>query len=239
MTNNSKILILDPDPDIRMTFEYALGRAGFQAIAVKDADEGLRICLAERPRIVLSEVSLSGMDCYELCGKIKGEPVTRESTKFIIMSSHSANEVLVKGPEVCADYYIPKPVNPADVLADIQRLIEGNFQLSPMSLELLRVAKRIPTHREAITPGYSNSSKKVVHIHPPSVKFGDVSESHGKKPSSSRGATAVLSKPRDEKLIQVNELLKSLVASFRQTQQSLQAVVRYIDNKPESPHSSN
>jgi len=230
MQNTPKIVVIDPDPDIRMTLDYTLATAGFQVFAVKNGDEGLHKCFAERPVAVLTEISIGGLDGYELCGKIKGEPVTRQVTHVILMTSHSENEVFVRGPEACADYFVPKPFNPKTLINDLRMLIEYGFKISPESESLLGIARRIPTHREAITPGYAKS-KKVVHLNPPAVKFGETNEYGKVRKPTSKSSTSAPARPRDPHMEEINQLLKSLSGSFYNTREKLQAVVTFLDKK--------
>ncbi len=230
MQNNQNIVVVDPDPDIRMTLEYTLGKAGFHVSAVKNADEGLHRCLSERPSAVLTEIPIPGMNGYELCEKIKGEPVTRQVTRVILMTGTSENEVFTKGPEVCADFYVAKPFNPTSLIADLRLMGNSEFKLPPDKEAMLCLARRIPTHREAITPGYSSGGKKVVHLNPPSVKFGKSGEQASQgHPSGTHQATPL--RERDPRQAQVDELLKSLVGSFRDTQQKLNSVVMFLEKK--------
>ena len=229
MTKTAQVLVIDPDPDVRMTLEYTLGQAGMNCLVAKSATEGLQKCFGSRPSVVLTEIAIGEMDGYELCGKIKGEPTTRETTKVVFLTSHPENEVLLRGPEVCADFFVRKPFHPPDLLSDLQQILSG------ASATGLRVSKRVPTHKESITPGYSSSGGRVVHINPPEVRFSD----KGDKRLHSRSASASNRPPvKDERLVEVNELLQSLVGSFKQTRDQIEAVVSYLDEKKGRPSPS-
>lgn len=232
MPDNKKILIIDSDPDIRMTLEYSLGKLGYEVFTVKEGQEGLKKCLAERPQVVLSEALTPNLNGYELCGKIKGEPVTRHITHFILMTARPESEVLLRGAESCADFFIPKPFNPRDLEIDLEILFEIDFHPSPETLSRFRVIKRVPTHKESITPGYSHTPGRVIRLIPPSVKIGERDRIGGASERMAGHASGPQRRaPRDPRLEQVNELLCSLAGSFRQTQQCLDALVRYLDQK--------
>ncbi|MCA9432675.1 MAG: response regulator [Candidatus Omnitrophica bacterium] len=242
MNSTIKILVIDPDPDVRMTLEYTLGRAGFEVLTAKGGEEGLHKCFSARPRVVLSEVSVGGMTGYELCGKIKGEPTTRHSTKFILLTSQPENKVFLRGPEVCADFFIPKPFNPAEVVADLHHLNSTGFQNDPHVLSLLRAAKRVPTHKESITPGYTSGGHRVVHLNPPDVRYADRMEKKGQSKATAAGgkSAAIMERPQDPRMIEINELLRSLSGSFKETRHRILAVVQYLDGMLEQPpHSRN
>lgn len=233
MPDNKKILIIDSDPDIRMTLEYSLGKLGYQVFTVKEGQEGLKKCLAERPHVVLSEALTPQLNGYELCEKIKGEPVTRHITHFILMTARPESEVLLRGAEACADFFIPKPFNPRDLEIDLEILFETDFHPSPETLSRFRVIRRVPTHKESITPGYSHTPGRLVRLNPPSVKFGERGMIGGQSNKTEGPLVSAPQRraPKDPRLEQVNELLCSLAGSFRQTQSCLDALVRYLDQK--------
>ncbi|MCA9450628.1 MAG: response regulator, partial [Candidatus Omnitrophica bacterium] len=228
-------------PDIRMTLEYTLGKAGFQITAVKTGDEGLHKCFSERPRVVLSEVKFADMTGYDLCGRIKGNPITRQTTRFIVMTAHPESEVFLRGPEACADYFVGKPFDTAALAGDLHLLMTEDFHLSPEKASLLRVAKRIPTHKESITPGYSSGNKKAVRLTPPVVRSGQRLErnpQHSGASDSHRSATT--SHVKDERVAQVDALLMSLVECLRQTRDRITLVSQYLDRRSgQNPPSRN
>lgn len=230
MLDSRSLLILDGDPDIRMTFEFLLGKIGFGVSTAKSGDEALRMCFEERPRAILSEVMVPVINGYDLCQKIKGDPVTRYTTKFFFMTARSESEVLLKGTQVCGDFYIPKPVDPNDVASDLYLLFESNMDMAVDQLSRLRVVKRIPTRKELLTPGYAPQNRKAVHLNPPNVQTAETYRGHAPRTSTLSAPTAVLeSAPPRSGLNEVNHLLGSLAGSFKETLTRLNAVIDYIE----------
>ncbi len=229
MLSSRSLLIVDNDPDIRMSFEYLLGKVGFDVTTAKTGDEALRICLDERPRVVISEIMVSGINGYDLCTRIKGDPVTRYSTRFVIMTTRSESEVLLKGPQVCADYYIPKPVNPNDVASDLYALFENDLDIPVEGLSGLRVTKRVPTRKESLTPGYSAENRKAVHLNPPSASGRNGVRSSADAVRQGGGTQTAVMEPPPAKLNEVHALLGSLTGSFKETLTRLNAVIEYIE----------
>lgn len=236
MLASRSLLILDSDPDIRMTFEFLLGKIGFDVFTAKAGDEALRICFEERPRAVLAEVMVPTLNGYDLCQKIKGDPVTRYATKFFFMTARSESEVLLKGAQVCGDFFIPKPVDPNDVASDLYLLFENNMDMAVDQVSRLRVTKRIPTRKELTTPSYASNNRTAVHLNPPTVNSADAYR--GQLPRASVSAaiqnsapTAVLEAPSVPRtgLAEVNGLLASLAGSFKETLTRLNAVIDYIE----------
>ncbi|MCA9415433.1 MAG: response regulator [Candidatus Omnitrophica bacterium] len=232
MLASRSLLILDSDPDIRMTYEYILGKIGFDVYSAKDGEEALKICLEERPRVVLSEIMLPGMNGYDLCKRLKGDPVTQYATKFFIFTARAESEVLLKGPQVCADFYVAKPADVNDVAADLYLLFECEMDLAPDQRCRLRVTKPIPSSRESRYVGYSDDNRTAVHLNPPAVSASDGGFGSNRSPqaavATASGQAVVMEAPKTG-LAEVNQLLASLSGSFEQTLTRLNAVIEYIE----------
>ena len=161
-----KIHIIDDDPDFRMRLEFFLSRIGYDVMTSKSAEEGMKSCFKNPPHVVLMEVSLPGMNGYDACSRIKGEPSTQR-TSVVLVTDRPTAEILNKGPMACADYYISKPVDPNNIGADLFILFENGFNLNEKVLGTLRVAKRIPEFSEMTTTGYGRHDPSIPRIEPP------------------------------------------------------------------------
>ena len=89
----------------------------------------------DRPR-------LSG---YDVCRELKGDPRTAH-IPIILLTAKGDVESKVEGLERGADAYMPKPFNPAELLARIEGLLRGR---SNQSGRLHRARKRIRDHLES------------------------------------------------------------------------------------------
>ena len=75
---NFKILIVEDEADmlsgLRDNFEYE----GYQVLAAKDGEEGLRRATSEKPDLVILDVMLPKMSGTEVCKKLRSEEHTSE-----------------------------------------------------------------------------------------------------------------------------------------------------------------
>ena len=193
MSGSRSLLILEDDPDLRMTLEYFLGKVGYDVVTAKNCEEGLKVCLEDRPRAVLCDIMMPGMNGYDFCSKIKGEPVTRYLTKVIFMSARPESEVMLKGPQVCADFFVEKPVDPNDIGADLYILFEEDFDPPAEALSRLRVTRKIPTRKESMTPSYQSNGANTVHLNPPAVSV--TTDMERSLPSYGEGSTMTAPAP--------------------------------------------
>jgi two-component system cell cycle response regulator DivK len=53
-----------------------LNHVGYRTIEAESAEDGLALARAERPRLILMDVQLPGMDGVEALGRLRADPVT-------------------------------------------------------------------------------------------------------------------------------------------------------------------
>ena len=151
MPETKSLLIIEDDPDLRTTLGVFLNKIGYEVLTAKNCEEGLKMCVKNHPRAVLMDIMMPGMDGYEACSRIKGDPATSE-TVVILITAKKAPEVNDKGPKSGADYWIAKPVEPNDVGADLYILFDRDFRLNEEETSRLRVTHALSQPPPAAPP---------------------------------------------------------------------------------------
>jgi len=254
MPKSKSLLIIEDDPDLRMTLEYFLGKIGYEVLSAKNCEEGLKKLAEKHPRAVLCDIMLPGTDGYEACKKIKADPTTRD-TKVIFISARDSSEIERKGAEAGADYYISKPVDPNDVGADLYYLFEQDFHLGEGDRAKLRTTKEIRSisghahghghvhpHGHAHAPDHG-PGRTPAHTAPSFDEFDDEFEPGlgGSLPKPQPvGTPSPTPLPRENldlspeapsnmNLSEVHQLLLALRDSLKDTGQRLDAILQYIE----------
>ncbi len=112
------ILIIDDD-----TYIHSIVKTTFEDFAhvlnANEGDAGFRLAKKYRPDIILLDITMPGLNGYEVCERLKFD----EDTKHIPVIFISGNaDVLskIKGYDVGADDFIVKPFDTDELLARIQ-----------------------------------------------------------------------------------------------------------------------
>jgi len=116
----SKILLIDDDPGLAGPLREYFARFNLDLVAEQHPHEGLRRLREHGADLVILDVMLPDMDGFEVCRNIR-----RESEVPIIMLT-ARGEVTdrVVGLELGADDYLPKPFEPRELVARIQRMLK-------------------------------------------------------------------------------------------------------------------
>jgi DNA-binding response OmpR family regulator len=113
----STILVIEDDPIIRQTVEYALRRAGFDVRATGDGSEALALAKQFDPDLVLLDLMLPGTDGYTIAAELRA--LERE-TAIIMVTALDGERDKVRGLDAGADDYITKPFSMEELLARVR-----------------------------------------------------------------------------------------------------------------------
>ncbi|MBI1290038.1 response regulator [bacterium] len=118
----ARILVADDDPDIRNFYRMVL-QDHFELIFARDGVEAWRLYEEEKPRLVVTDLNMPGMNGLELTGKIRNES-DRPKTPIIILTGTTRDSDLPPGfwnIGAGANKFMEKPIRPDELVAEIRR----------------------------------------------------------------------------------------------------------------------
>ncbi|MHB8158594.1 MAG: diguanylate cyclase [Desulfocucumaceae bacterium] len=123
MENSSKkILIIDDVPSNILILREIL-QEDYEIFFSTSGKEGLEIALSEKPDLILLDVMMPQMDGYEVCARLKADPLTR-AIPVIFVTAMGEMEDEARGLEAGAIDYIIKPIRPSIVKARVKNHLE-------------------------------------------------------------------------------------------------------------------
>jgi len=120
MAEKKKILLVDDDPDFVEAVKVIVESGGYEVRVAYDGQEGLEAIAEEKPDLIVLDVMMPVMNGHEACAKLKNDPDTAEIPIILLTavaervttSTYSHRDML----ESEAEDYMPKPVEPAELL---------------------------------------------------------------------------------------------------------------------------
>ena len=125
MADKKRILLVDDDPDFVEAVKVIVENGGYQVQVAYDGKEGLEAVKEYKPDLIVLDVMMPVMDGHATCAALKKNPATKEIPVILLTavadrvttSKYSHRDML----ESEAEDYMPKPVDPPELLTLIQR----------------------------------------------------------------------------------------------------------------------
>jgi CheY-like chemotaxis protein len=118
----AKILLVEDNEMNRDMLSRRLIRRGYEVVLAVDGEEGIAAAKAEKPDLILMDMSLPVMDGWEATRRLKAEPGT-QAIPVLGLTAHSMasdrERVLAAG----CDDYDTKPVDLPRLLQKIEALL--------------------------------------------------------------------------------------------------------------------
>ena len=118
----AKILLVEDNELNRDMLSRRLARKGYEVLLAEDGAKGVAVAAAERPDLVLMDMSLPVLDGWEATRRLKGDPGTR-AIPVIALTAHAMSTDREKVAEAGCDDYDTKPIELPRLLAKIERLL--------------------------------------------------------------------------------------------------------------------
>ena len=116
------VLLVEDNEDNLIVYRTILDHVGYRVIEARDGEEGVARAKADRPDLILMDVSLPKMDGWEATRRIKADEDTRE-IPIIAVTAHALDDDREKATQVGCDGYLAKPVAPRRVVEEVEKFI--------------------------------------------------------------------------------------------------------------------
>ncbi|MEU4419263.1 response regulator [Actinoplanes sp. NPDC024001] len=112
------VLVAEDDRDIRELLTIALESAGYQTVGARDGRTAARILANAQPVGLITDVRMPDMNGIDLCRLVRSTPEINNTA--VLMYSAGVHQYDVEaGLHAGADRYLPKPVSPRRLIAEL------------------------------------------------------------------------------------------------------------------------
>jgi two-component system, cell cycle response regulator len=129
----ARVLVVDDIPANVKLLEAKLGAEYFDVVTAGSGPEALSIIEKEKPDIVLLDVMMPGMDGFEVCRRIKTNPVLSHIPVVMVTALDQVSD-RVQGLQAGADDFLTKPVNDIALFARVRSLVRIKTMVDELRL---------------------------------------------------------------------------------------------------------
>lgn len=123
MSIMKKILLIEEQQETADNLRELLGLSNYTVISAGDGRQGVRMAVAEKPDLIVSDVDLPVLDGYGVIHALQQYPETR-SIPVIILTTLREKDDFRKAMMAGADDYLSKPYDGLELLRSIDTCLE-------------------------------------------------------------------------------------------------------------------
>ncbi|MFP8965863.1 sigma-54-dependent transcriptional regulator [Pokkaliibacter sp. CJK22405] len=171
----ARILLVEDDGDLREALEDTLSLAGYDFLSAGSGEQALSLLNHETVDMVVSDISMPGMDGYELQQRLRHQ---MPYLPVVLMTAYGDISKAVEAMRNGATDYLLKPFEPEALINIVSRCVSGQKTASddepiaedPSSKQLFQLARRVATTDSTVLIcGESGTGKEVmarfIHLH--------------------------------------------------------------------------
>ncbi len=114
----AKLLVIDDEQPILEMLEMSLASEGYEVLTAESGDKGLKVFGQQRPKLVLTDIKMPGMDGIEVLKRIKAMDSDAE---VIVVTGHGDMDSAVAALQHGASDFITKPVRDEVLMLALER----------------------------------------------------------------------------------------------------------------------
>jgi two-component system alkaline phosphatase synthesis response regulator PhoP len=119
----ARILIIDDEELLLLSWEYTLRSAGYDVVTASEGEKAVEIARQQKPDIAITDLIISDMSGIEVCRKIKE---SSPETHVVLISGHPEELRASQRDFVSAggrDEVLVKPLSKAEIIEAVEKVL--------------------------------------------------------------------------------------------------------------------
>jgi DNA-binding response OmpR family regulator len=153
-----RVLIVEDDAVVVETLVTYLEHAGFEVTTTRDGLDGLRRAGSGDVSLVILDWMVPGLAGPEVCRRLRAT----SDVPVMMLTARTSEDDRVRGFDIGADDYVPKPFSPREVVARVQALLRRRAparrqvarptRVGPLEVDHFRREVRVDGRPVTLTP---------------------------------------------------------------------------------------
>ena len=150
MNSASLILVVDDDTSILKLVRLELAEQGFRVVTAENGNDAIRLAEEQRPDLVILDLLLPDMSGMEVMRRLRD----RTTVSIIMLTAKATDADKVRGLDLGADDYVPKPFSPEELVARVNAVLRRARRLPGVGASIVRLRDlRVDLERRIVLRG--------------------------------------------------------------------------------------
>ena len=119
---DTKILLVDDEPDIVEIIRFNLEQKGYQISTASDGLEAIKVAEKEIPHLIIMDVMMPNLDGIETCERLRQDDRFSD-TIIMFLTARGEDYSYVAAFDAGADDYVTKPIKPKVLVSKVKGLL--------------------------------------------------------------------------------------------------------------------
>ena len=119
---DTKILLVDDEPDIIEIIRFNLEQNGYQISTASDGLEAIKVAEKEIPHLIIMDVMMPNLDGIEACERLRQDNRFSD-TIIMFLTARGEDYSYVAAFDAGADDYVTKPIKPKVLVSKVKGLL--------------------------------------------------------------------------------------------------------------------
>jgi DNA-binding response OmpR family regulator len=120
----TRVLVIDDEAPIRLLCRVNLEAEGMEVLEAVDGATGLELARTAHPDVILLDVTLPGLDGWEVAAQLQSDERTR-SAAIVFLSGHAELRERAQELRLGDVAFVMKPFDPAELVATVREVAGG------------------------------------------------------------------------------------------------------------------
>jgi len=121
-----RVLVVEDEPDARALVRRVLRECEAEVTTAASAAEALELLRESRPHVLISDIGMPGEDGYELIRKLRTMGNGFGQIPAVALTAYARSEDRERALRAGYQVHVPKPVEPAELVATVASLARTN-----------------------------------------------------------------------------------------------------------------
>ncbi len=116
------ILIVDDEPNIVLSVEFLMKRAGHEVAIARDGQEALDMLSQTKPDLMILDVMMPRKNGFEVCSEVRANPELAD-LPILMLTAKGREAEMKKGLSLGADAYMTKPFSTHELVTKVNEML--------------------------------------------------------------------------------------------------------------------